>query len=167
MLRRNERGAVAVEFALLLPLIVIFLFATIEFGLGLARLEDYENAAREGARVTALHCPATPGSPSCTLDYVWSVIRNSSPDYSANPIYATAPTGACTGGTNTVACEFRFCSRPIATSAGACPSGSPSSLNCTPSDAVTVSWQQRFVFSVPFLSIAPRMRTITGVFRCE
>jgi Flp pilus assembly pilin Flp len=162
MLRRNERGAVAVEFALLLPLIVIFLFATIEFGLGLARLEDFENAAREGARFTALHCPNS----SCTPNNVWNVVRNASPDYVSNPNYtSTAPTGPCAGGTSTVACLFKVCSGPIGGTQTCAPPASE--LKCIPSDAVTVSWQQRFVFSVPFLSIASRMRTVTGVFRCE
>jgi hypothetical protein len=166
MLRRNERGAVAVEFALLLPLIVVFLFATIEFGLGLTKLEDYENAAREGARFAALHCPNSPTSPSCTPNDVWNVVRNASPDYVSNPNYTSvAPTGACASGTSTVACAFKVCSGPIGGTQTCAPAAA--SLNCTPSDAVTVSWQQRFVFSVPFLSIAPRMRTITGVFRCE
>lgn len=159
MHRRNEHGAVAVEFALLLPLIVIILFATIEFGLGLARLEDYENAAREGARFTALHC----ASSSCTTAAVWTVVRNSSPDFTSDPAYATPP-GTC-GSASTDACGFSVCSGPIGGTSTCATATTP--LNCTAGDAVTVSWTQGFSFNVPFLSIVRRTRAITGAFRCE
>ena len=53
---RREDGAIAVEFAVLLPLLVIILFATIAFGTALSRLVSYVGAAREGARYAAVHC---------------------------------------------------------------------------------------------------------------
>ena len=53
---RNERGAAAVEFALLLPLLVVILFGIIEFGIALSRVIAYTSAAREGARYAAVHC---------------------------------------------------------------------------------------------------------------
>jgi hypothetical protein len=53
---RRDDGVVAVEFAILLPLMVVILFATIAFGIGLSRLVTYVGAAREGARYAAVHC---------------------------------------------------------------------------------------------------------------
>jgi Flp pilus assembly pilin Flp len=52
----DERGAVAVEFAVLLPLMMVILFGTIAFGIALSRLQAYVSAAREGARYAAVHC---------------------------------------------------------------------------------------------------------------
>jgi len=50
MRRLNERGAVAAEFALLLPVILLILFGTIEFGMIMYSREVITNASREGAR---------------------------------------------------------------------------------------------------------------------
>jgi len=50
MKHRNERGAAAVEFAILLPVLMLILFGTIEFGLIMYFREVITNASREGAR---------------------------------------------------------------------------------------------------------------------
>lgn len=48
--RRFQRGAVAVEFALVLPLLLILLFGIIGFGVMMYNQAVITNAAREGAR---------------------------------------------------------------------------------------------------------------------
>ena len=53
-LRDGERGAVAVEFALVLPVLVLLLFGIIEFGLMYNRQQALHAAAREGGRVASL-----------------------------------------------------------------------------------------------------------------
>ena len=65
---RNERGAAAVEFALLAPILVVILFAIIAFGIALTRNIAYVSAAREGARYAALHC--RPEATACTSDLI-------------------------------------------------------------------------------------------------
>lgn len=50
----RDRGAVAVEFALLLPVLLILLFGIIDFGLALNAQVTLTQAAREGARLAAL-----------------------------------------------------------------------------------------------------------------
>ena len=50
MARRDQDGAAAVEFALLLPLLVLLLFGMIEFGLAFNTRIQATNAAREAAR---------------------------------------------------------------------------------------------------------------------
>jgi Flp pilus assembly protein TadG len=50
MYLKREEGAAAVEFALLLPLLMMILFGIIEFGLVLYNQEVITNASREGAR---------------------------------------------------------------------------------------------------------------------
>jgi Flp pilus assembly protein TadG len=70
--RRNERGAAAVEFALLLPLLVVILFGIIALGIALMRAVNYVSAAREGARYAAVHCrpEATTCTPTLIVDRV-------------------------------------------------------------------------------------------------
>lgn len=50
LLRRRWRGGAAVEFALVLPLLLLIVFATIEFSLALYDKAVITNAAREAAR---------------------------------------------------------------------------------------------------------------------
>lgn len=52
---RNQRGAVAVELAFIFPILAMLLFGIIEFGLFFSRLQVYQGAAREGARLAAVH----------------------------------------------------------------------------------------------------------------
>ena len=46
----GQRGAAAVEFAIVLPVLVLLLFGSIEFGLLLYNQQVMTNASREGAR---------------------------------------------------------------------------------------------------------------------
>ncbi len=50
----NERGAGVVEFALVLPLLMMLVFGTIQFGLLYNRQQALHAPAREGARLAAL-----------------------------------------------------------------------------------------------------------------
>jgi Flp pilus assembly protein TadG len=52
--RRCERGSAAVEFALVLPVLLLLIFGIIDFGRMLAAKITLTEAAREGARATAL-----------------------------------------------------------------------------------------------------------------
>jgi Flp pilus assembly protein TadG len=52
---RDERGAAAVEFALVLPVIILLLFGIIEFGRAWNVKQVLTDAAREGARVAAVN----------------------------------------------------------------------------------------------------------------
>lgn len=47
---RNQKGAAAIEFAIVLPLLVILVFGVIEVGLLLYNKQVITNASREGAR---------------------------------------------------------------------------------------------------------------------
>ncbi|WP_436795471.1 TadE/TadG family type IV pilus assembly protein [Actinospongicola halichondriae] len=52
--RRNEDGAALVEFALVLPLLVLFLFGIVQFGLAFDMKQSINAAAREGSRTAAI-----------------------------------------------------------------------------------------------------------------
>ena len=49
-LKKREKGAVAVEFALLLPLLVLLIAGSVEFGLAWFNKQVITNASREAAR---------------------------------------------------------------------------------------------------------------------
>jgi Flp pilus assembly protein TadG len=92
----DERGVVAVELAILLPLIIIILFAIIEFGIALTRTLAYVSGAREGARYAAVHCQ--PQATTCTTTLIQDRIVATMPagypvtftNFSAAPNCATA-----------------------------------------------------------------------------
>lgn len=54
MSRNSERGAAAVEFAILLPLLLMLVLGTIEFGRAYNAQITLTNAARDGVRVMAI-----------------------------------------------------------------------------------------------------------------
>lgn len=53
-MQSNERGAAAVEFAILLPLLLMLVLGTIEFGRAYNAQITLTNAARDGVRVMAI-----------------------------------------------------------------------------------------------------------------
>lgn len=54
MERKNERGAAAVEMAILLPVLLLLLLGIMEFGRAFNAQVTLTNAAREGVRVMAI-----------------------------------------------------------------------------------------------------------------
>ena len=89
---RARRGAVAVEAAIVMPLLIIMMFGIWEVGRLIQVQQVITNAAREGARVASGgYVDGTP----VTVAYVQSTVRN----------YMTAsglPTAAATGATITL-----------------------------------------------------------------
>jgi hypothetical protein len=53
--QRSSRGAAAVEFALVLPLLLSLVFGIIEFGWAYGQMLDVRHGAREGARLIAVN----------------------------------------------------------------------------------------------------------------
>ena len=51
---KNEKGASAVEFALILPILIILVFGIVEFGIAFNNYIALTHAAREGARIAAV-----------------------------------------------------------------------------------------------------------------
>lgn len=50
----EQKGAAMVEMAIVLPALIILLFAIIQMGIALNRVQAYHAAAREGARIGSL-----------------------------------------------------------------------------------------------------------------
>jgi Flp pilus assembly protein TadG len=62
MRKRSERGAVAVEFALMAPVLILLLLGIMEFGRAYNVQISLSNAAREGVRVMAISNDQTAAS---------------------------------------------------------------------------------------------------------
>jgi Flp pilus assembly protein TadG len=106
MRKLNERGAVAAEFALLLPVLLLILFGTIEFGMIMYSRELITNASREGARAGIILVVPKP-----TAGQITTIATNYLTGTGINPANVTiAVTGA--GGANpatlTVATTYQY-----------------------------------------------------------
>lgn len=78
---RCERGAVAVEFALILPVLLLIVMGTIEFGRVYSQFQVFNGAAREGARCAAVQ--STPFSDCVVQERIDSAAQPYEPDEDA------------------------------------------------------------------------------------
>jgi len=67
---RNARGAELIEFALVLPLLLLLVLGIVDFGFLFQRLEVVTNAAREGARIAVLPSYTTDDVKARVNDYL-------------------------------------------------------------------------------------------------
>ena len=98
--RLSDRGAAAVEFALVLPLLLLILFGIIDFGRALNTQITLTQAAREGARVAAL------GQSTANV-----VTRTQTSATGLSPVSVTVtgcPQGAGAGANATVKASYQF-----------------------------------------------------------
>lgn len=99
---RNQKGQALVEFALILPIILLLILGIVQFGMLLNSYLSLTNAAREGARTGSL------GS----LDYeIKNTIVGTSPSLNAgNMVITISPSESLrsTGDTLTVSIEYNY-----------------------------------------------------------
>lgn len=140
----GQRGAVAVEFALIMIPLFLFLFGAIEFGRTYSQLQVYNGGAREMTRCLAVQ--AADLSDCDPYDRLTSHLGGyEAPLESEITVTVTGPLG----GSATLA------------------SGTVECTNNTRGETVTASWMQDFDLNVPFWKIVTITREIKGVFRCE
>jgi len=60
---KNEKGASAVEFALILPILIMLVFGIFQFGIAYNNYIALTHAAREGARLAAVNMDEIEGIP--------------------------------------------------------------------------------------------------------
>ena len=99
---RNTRGQALVEFALLLPLVMLILIGIVEFGRAWQAKQTLTDAAREGARLAVV------GDDTVTLDTVTVRVQRilQGAGFDPNSVTITYPDG----------CRFAGCSPQISTS---------------------------------------------------
>jgi Flp pilus assembly protein TadG len=93
---RRDRGAQVVEFALIVPLVLILIGAIVQFGFAFNRQVTVTQAAREGARLAAI-CGST-----CSPKSVIQATKDAAPGLDPTKMtitvqYCPADGSACTG----------------------------------------------------------------------
>src|SRR5947208_11753700 len=71
---RSERGAALVEFALVVPFLMMIMCATIDFGLAVYTLANLTTAVREGGRFAAARFPAPTANDTSVTNRVYTFI---------------------------------------------------------------------------------------------
>ena len=82
--RRGRRGAAIVEFAVVLPLLMLILFGILEYGYLFFVQQTLTNAAREGCRIAVLQSTtnyATPGGVDDRIAELMGAVGLGSADY--------------------------------------------------------------------------------------
>lgn len=67
IVRRRDRGAAAVEFAIVVPLLLLLLFGIISYGMMLSFRQSVSQSAAEGARAAAVTLPGGDPTANATL----------------------------------------------------------------------------------------------------
>jgi Flp pilus assembly protein TadG len=88
---KNQKGASAVEFAIILPVLVMLIFAIFEFGIAFNNYIALTHAAREGARLAAVGCFE---DPDCDFE---QAVKDSAPTVNIETINVENPEGNMIG----------------------------------------------------------------------
>ena len=73
---KSERGAALVEFALVVPFLMLIMCATIDFGLAVYTLNNLTAAVREGGRFAATRIPPPGANDIDVQNRVYNYISN-------------------------------------------------------------------------------------------
>lgn len=148
--RRDERGAVAVEFALVLPVLLLVVFGTIQFGFVMAQSAALANGARSGARDGVVNIF---GGNDCGDVIARAQEAATSIGMSGASVLVTVKRGSTEGG-----------------AVDACSGGS-GSLPCTSASTSNENLYVTTAFTspaiVPLLGFGDFDLSRTGAFRCE
>lgn len=102
----NERGAVATEFALLLPVFLTILIGIIEFGMIMYGREIVTNATREGARAGITQGP--PKLSAATITNISNTYLANTGVNPANVTFTAVGAGGANPATLTVTAQYRY-----------------------------------------------------------
>jgi Flp pilus assembly protein TadG len=104
---RDDRGAAAVEFALVMPILLLLLFGIIEFARAWNVRQTLTDAAREGARVAVVGNNMIPRQ--LLEDSVRSIVNSAAQRAGLDANYLTVtPTGVGIGATAQVQVEYIY-----------------------------------------------------------
>ncbi len=158
----DDSGASAVEFALVVPLLLLLVFGIINFGIIFSQQLTLNNAVREGARRAVVNDPGSPRS----CDQIISSVKN---DLSGLALNASQVQVKVTqsGFSSSNSCGSSFATSTFGATATNIPcKGSLSGTGAIPSLQV----ETKYVSSIP-VAFPPFPTTITltskAVYRCE
>lgn len=107
----SRRGASAVEMAIILPLLVLFVFGTIEFGVFLYNQQVLTNASREGARAGIVQrSPRAPDSEIQTVvsNYASGRLITFGSEGTTTPTTTVTRSGSSFGDDLTVTVDYMY-----------------------------------------------------------
>jgi hypothetical protein len=91
--RSEETGAELIEFALVLPILLLIVAGIVDFGFLFQRYEVVTNAAREGARIASLPGYTEPDVQQRVLDYLTTSGLTETPTVSLTSAPTALPSG--------------------------------------------------------------------------
>lgn len=97
---QEERGAAAVEFAMVLPILLLIMFGLIQYGWLFYQVQETSFAVREGARVAAVGSQNCDGVKALVVSRIPSAATT--PDVSVSFTETSAPSGLSIGDQITV-----------------------------------------------------------------
>jgi len=144
----RDSGASLVEFAFLLPILALFLFGIVQFGLAFDQKQSINSAAREGARMAAIPDDAT-------VNYTTVVARvNASFNSLASDTVDTVTIEIIEPDDSSLLETID-------------PADTESPCKDWAGKTVRVTVVNEFVGTIPFFGTLERDLTGTGEFRCE
>ena len=143
--RRGQRGASLVEFALIVPLLSMFLFGIVQFGIAYDKKQSINSAAREGARLGALETTDVSEIRDRAVGAYISAASGPDPTVTVTGVIVGPPAQAV----------------PFASGDGPCASTTPKY------DFVRVSVMTPYDITIPFFGVQPITIDAEAEFRCE
>lgn len=155
--KQSERGAAAVEFAIVLSLLLMFVFGTIQFGIAFNRNQGLQAAAREGARTASV---------GGTQANVASRVRQAQSLFTSSDIQVRIESSTDHGVTypNTI-CDDATSGKCVATS-GQTPCGE-AGIGSLVKVTATVPAMAKYAIFIPVWGNHHVRFSSIGVFRCE
>lgn len=159
---RRDDGAAAVEFALIVPILVLLVFGIIAFGIVFAQNLSLNNAAREAARASVVR--QIDGSPARTCWEALSRTRAAAVAIGLDP----AKVGVTVSLSGTTVCSVAAGS-PLPASANTAALAKPPCTGSVSGGADQLSVAATFDsrLAIPLWGSPSVTVTGTGVFRCE
>jgi Flp pilus assembly protein TadG len=143
---RREDGAAAVEFAIIVSLLVMLVFGMMQYGLAFFQTQNLRSAVREGARVAAVRGDATAVKAAIASASAGSLTTG-------NFTYTQAVTCGGSGTCNSLACDDTNVGDEV--------------LVTLPTSSLPQSVRDQFSINIPFGPTVKLDPKISGSFRCE
>ena len=155
----QERGASAVEFAIIASLLLMILFGTIQFGIAFNRYQGVQAASREGARLGSL--------PNTDVPTIVTRVQSSLSIIAA----ANMSTYPCPSNLNTLGSETGCITVSLKDSSGTLTEQSNNTTthpcNTASGKSIVVQTSYRMRLNIPLWSSPNLPITGKGEFRCE